>query len=176
VDIGVLLQNKATTMCQMLDDIFFFWGWKWAKKTRESQFMYKACPPYKYTNGEEGDICEVEFTDEMAQKNIAALKPVHAALSSTRDILHKRHWCSDDLFPILAVIDNMCILFINTMAAHGEARYRVYTSTGCAAFHRMEDMCNLLRSAQDKGTTVRGVALGKDHFCSLEYAAKLRRQ
>ncbi len=101
-------------MCQMLDDIFFFWGWKWAKKTRESQFMYKSCAPYKYKSGEEGDICEVEFTEELAQKSIAALKPVHAALSSTRDILQKRHWCSDDLVAILALIDNMCILFINT--------------------------------------------------------------
>jgi hypothetical protein len=151
----------------MLDDLLFFWGWKWSKKTREGQFTYKACAPYKYSIGEEGHFCEVEFTDELAQNSIAALKPVHASLSSTRDILHKRHWCPDDLFPILAVMDNMCILFVNTMAERSEARYRVFNSTGCAVFHTIENMSKLLRSTQENGTTVRGVALGKDHFCSL---------
>ncbi len=53
------------------------------------------------------------------------------------------------------------------MAKPGEGRYRVYSSTGCVMLRKMEDMSNLLRSAQEKGTTVRGVAIGHDHFCSL---------
>ena len=129
----------------------------------------KMCLPYKYVLPDDSDICEVELehTDEIAKINIEALKPVHAALSSTRDILHKRHWCPEDIFPTLAIIDNMCILYINTMAQPGEARYRVYSSTGCVTLRKMEDMSHLLRSAQEKGTTVRGVAFGHDHFCSL---------
>jgi hypothetical protein len=125
------------------------------------------CLPYKYVLPDESDICEVEYTDEMAKINVEDLKPVHAALSSTWDILHKRHWCPDDIFPTLAIIDNICILYKNTMAQPGEARYRVYSSTGCVTFRKMEDMSHLLRSAQEKGTTVRGVAFGHDHFCSL---------
>ncbi len=159
--------NRSTTMLQMLEHLFLFWGWKWAKKARAGQLTYKMCLPYKYVLPDETDICEVEYTDEMAKKNVEDLKPVHAALSSTRDILHKRHWCPDDIFITLAIIDNMCILYINTMAQPGEARYRVYSSTGCVTLRKMEDMSHLLRSAQEKGTPVRGVAIGHDHFCSL---------
>ncbi len=100
---------------------------------------------------------QLELWDKVRESNI------RARLWTFRE----RMLAKNDAPAFLTAIDNMCILFINTMAGHGEGRYRVYTSTGCAVFHRMEDMRNILRSAQDKGTTVRGVALGKDHFCSL---------
>jgi hypothetical protein len=42
-------------MLQMLDDLFLFWGWKWAKKARAGQLTYKTCVPYKYALPDESD-------------------------------------------------------------------------------------------------------------------------
>jgi hypothetical protein len=158
---------RGTTMMKLLDDLLYFWGWKWAKKRSEPQATYKTCKQYEhwYYNAEEENYIE-DFTLIIAQTKIEALKKVQTALAQSMDILKSKYWCPDDLFESLAVMDNMDVMFIDTSAQPGIHRYRMYGRNGCQHFFTM-DQVSAVMSAKIKYGSLRGVAFGHGHFCPL---------
>jgi hypothetical protein len=160
--------NRDTTMQQMIHDLYGFWEWKWAKKLDEGQLTFRKIGTYKYEYPSKPDWnYESKYNDGLAQTKVAELRPVEQALANGYEKLHRRHWCPEDIFEALATMDNMCILFIKSMPQPGEPPYKVYLPKVCVLVYRMEDLTCELVKAKEKGLTVRGVALGSGHFCSL---------
>ena len=155
---------RGTTMMKLLDDLLYFWGWKWAKKRSEPQSTYVTCRQYEhwFSNAEQENYIE-EFTKILAQTKIDALKMVQTALAQSMDILKSKYWCPDNLFESLAVMDKMDILFIDTSAEAGIPRYRIYGRNGGLHFCTMEQVSAVMSAKINYGN-LHGVAFGKGHF------------
>ena len=52
------------------------------------------------------------------------------ALSESYVKLSRHYHCRDDMFSIVAKMDDMCIILVNTIPQNEQLRYRVYTPTG----------------------------------------------
>jgi hypothetical protein len=81
------------------------------------------------------------------------------------------YYCRDDLFEIVAAIDNMCIIFVNTSCPNDSMRYRVFTPKVMQTCATLQEMTEVIHSFRESGTNIRGVAFGNIHYCAL-YPAK----
>jgi hypothetical protein len=154
-------------MMKLLDDLLYFWGWKWSKKRSEPQATCETWKQYEhwFCNAEQENYIE-NFTKILAQTKIEALKMVQTALAQSMDILKSKYWCPDDLFESLAVMGNMDVLFIDTSAQPDILRYRMYGRNGRQHFFTMEQVSAVISAKINYGNLC-GVAFGHGHFCPL---------
>jgi hypothetical protein len=103
----------------------------------------------------------VEAVDERQPKNkdLAYQSQKYNAMYSEQDNL--------EFLEALVAIDNLIILFINTMAAEDAPRYKVYCRDRCLVTNRVELVSELLRDARAASITIRGIAYGNTQYCSL---------
>ena len=71
------------------------------------------------------------------------------------------------MFDIVAKMDDMCIIYVNTHPQNDQVRYTVYTPTGVHICPTLMDVQNVIRPFRFLGNNVRGVGFGSSNFCAL---------
>ncbi len=147
-----------------IDDLSYFWGYQ---DSHELPNAYKRSMRYKYVAEDKTEIVE-DFTVADAKQNITAMRLVHASLRREgANRLNKRYPVPEQFFEALVSIDEMALLFIDTMAAANCTRYRVYCREGCVLTNQMDVVTGILCKCKERGLKIRGVACANKHFCSL---------
>jgi hypothetical protein len=156
--------NRGSTKQKMLDDLSYFWGYQ---DSHELPNVYKKSMRYKYVAEDKSEIIE-DFNEADAKQNITAMRLVHASLRREgANRLNKRYPVPEQFFEALVSVDEMALVFIDTMAAVNCTRYRVYCRERCVLTNQMEVVTGILRESKEKGFKIRGVACGNKHFCCL---------
>ena len=155
----------------MLRDLLQFWGYKWQNDSDvETQGPYEN-KNYEYVHDygtQHETVTRQAFTKDLAQKNVEAVRLVQDVLiRGTSDRLSRRYNPPEEFLEALVAIDNLIILFIDTMAAEDAPRYKVYCRDRCLVTNRVELVSELLRDARAASITIRGIAYGNTQYCSL---------
>ena len=95
------------------------------------------------------------------------LQRVLIALSESYVKLSRHYHCRDDMFSIVAKMDDMCIILVNTIPENEQLRYRVYTPTGVTLCPTLQEVQDIIQPLRYLGKSVRGVGFGTAHFCAL---------
>ena len=98
---------------------------------------------------------------------MAQLEHVTKALNDCLYSIRSAYYCRDDIFEIVAAIDGMCVIFVNTSSLNDNPRYRIYTPKVMVTCTTLEEVGNVIRPFRDSGTKVRSVAYGNTHYCAL---------
>lgn len=156
--------NRGSTKQKMLDDLSYFWGFE---DSHELPNAYKQSMRYKYVAEDTTEIVE-DFTRAEAKQNITAMRLVHASLRREgANRLNKRYPVPEQFFEALVSVDDIALLYIDTMAEANCTRYRVYCRERCVLTNQMEVVTGILCESKQRGLKIRGVACAKKHFCSL---------
>jgi hypothetical protein len=159
--------NRGSTKQHMIDEILYYWGYKWTKGAYGTANAYQNAQPYKHTDVA-GDTHQMEFSVDLAHRNIESLRPVQDALHYSKKFhLNKRYVSPETFFESLAIIDSMCILLINTMSDKHAPRYRVYNEEGSIEFNNMQDVSRYMSETKRHNVKIRGLAFRNLQFCSL---------
>ena len=98
---------------------------------------------------------------------LTQLQHVIMALNQCLYSITSSYYCRDDLFEIVAAMDSMCIIFVNTSCPNDSMRYRVYTPNVVYTCATLPEMTAVIHPFRESGTNIRGVAFGNTHFCAL---------
>ena len=121
---------------------------------------------YLHKRADSEDITVV-LPDRERDQWLGQLQYVSKALNQCIYTIHSTYYCRDDLFEIVAAMDDMCILFVNTSALNDNPRYRVYSPKAMHTCSTLHELTDVLRPYRDTGTKVRGVGYANTHFCAL---------
>jgi hypothetical protein len=113
--------------------------------------------------GQEG----VQNTIINVVKRKKELQRVLIALSDSYVKLSRHYHCRDDMFSIVAKMDDMCIILVNTIPQNEQLHYRVYTPTGVTLCPTLQEVQNIIQPLRYLGKSVRGAGFGNAHFCAL---------
>ena len=163
--------NRGTTKQQMLCDLLHFWGYKWQDDSDDAAQAPYENKEYEYVHDcgtEHETVTTLAFTQEMALKNIKAVRLVQDALMrGTSDRLSRRYDPPDEFFESLVAVDKIIVLFIDAMAAGNATRYKVYCRDRCLVTNNVDQVSQLLRAARDESIKIRGIAYANTQYCAL---------
>ncbi len=109
----------------------------------------------------------VVLPDSERDQWLKQLQYVSKALSQCIYTIHSTYYCRDDIFEIIAGMDDMCILFVNTSSLKDNPRYRVYSPNVMQTCSTLQEVADVLSPFRDAGTKIRGVGYGNAHYCAL---------
>ncbi len=112
--------NRRTSKQQMLSDLLQFWRYKWHTGTNDETGAAYEKKGYQYVHdfGRDNEtvLRAQEFTEDVAQKNIEAVRLVQDTLIRGTSVhLNRRYNPPEQFLESLAAIDNNIILFIDSL-------------------------------------------------------------
>ncbi len=122
---------------------------------------------YEYVAENTTEI-EEDFTEADAKQNITAMRLVHDCLRREgANRLYKRYPVPEQFFEALVSVDEMALLYIDTMPVANCTRYRVYCKERCILTNQKDVVTGILCVSKQRGLKIRGIACANKHFCSL---------
>jgi hypothetical protein len=113
------------------------------------------------------DVITATLPDGERAKWITQLQYVSMTLNQYLYSITSSYYCRDDILEIVAAIDNMCIIYVNTSALNDNLRYRVFTPNVMQTCTTLQEVAEVIRSFKESGTSIRGVGFGNTHYCAL---------
>jgi hypothetical protein len=132
-----------------------------------ASFLDRRCgDTYQHKRGE-SQLITVVLPEREREQWLIQLKHVAKALNQGLYSIRSTYYCRDDIFEIIAAMDDMAIVFVNTTALLDNFRYRVYCPKIMHTCSTLTEVTEVLRPFSDEGKKIRGVGFGNAHYCAL---------
>ena len=121
---------------------------------------------YQHQGTESSEVITIIRSERDHAKWITQLQYVTMALNQCLYTINSTYYCQDDILEIVAAIDNMYIIFVNTSSLCDNQRYRVFTPTVMQTCRTLQEVAEVIRPFRNLGKSIRGVGFGNTHYCA----------